>query len=140
MSLVQWWSSSSRRVGPLAVIRGEAYVGSNNEGKLPKIGATAGEGFESNVIEDENGRWQSRWSRWGGEKREGEEDVGATARGLRIDGGSDEVDLGEVKEARGETARVEELEGAAEAVVEGELSVAETHIKIPVEQRWLRWR
>ncbi|XXG43526.1 hypothetical protein AAC387_Pa01g3538 [Persea americana] len=105
-----------------------------------RLGATAGEGFESNVIEDENGRRRSHWSRWGGEKREGEEDVGATARGLRIDGGSDEVDLGEVKEAGGETARVEELEGAAEAVVEGELPVAETHIKIPVEQRWLRWR
>ena len=60
--------------------------------------------------------------------------------GLRIDGGGDKVDLGEVKEAGGETAKVEELEGAAEAVVEGELPVAETHIKIPVEQRWLRWQ
>ncbi|XXG49350.1 hypothetical protein AAC387_Pa02g3560 [Persea americana] len=62
------------------------------------------------------------------------------SRGLRIDGGSDKVDLGEVKEAGGEMAKVEELEGAAEAAVEGELPVAETHIKIPVEQRWLRWQ
>ncbi|XXG52079.1 hypothetical protein AAC387_Pa03g0488 [Persea americana] len=58
------------------------------------------------------------------ERWEAEEDVGAAARGLGVDGGGDEVDLGEVGEAGGETAgveevTVEELKGAVEAAVEG---------------------
>ena len=39
-------------MGPSATTRGEACVSSDNEGKLPEIGATAGKGFESDVIED----------------------------------------------------------------------------------------
>ncbi|XXG53236.1 hypothetical protein AAC387_Pa03g1360 [Persea americana] len=58
--------------------------------------------------------------------------------GLGIDGGGDEVDLGEVREAGGETARVKELEGVAKAAVEGELLVAETQIKIPAKPRMRR--
>ncbi|KAJ8650249.1 hypothetical protein MRB53_003272 [Persea americana] len=64
------------------------------------------------------------------ERWEGEEDVGAAARGLGVDGGDDEVDLGEVGEAGGEApgveeVPVEELEGAAEAAVEGEPALAD---------------
>ena len=74
-------------MGPSPAIRGEACVGSNNEGKLSEIGATAREGFESNVIEDETGG--SGVVKVDGE--EGEQDAGAAARGLRIDGGGDKL-------------------------------------------------
>ena len=64
------------------------------------------------------------------ERWEGEEDAGAAARGLGVDGGGDEVNLGEVGEAGGEApgveeVPVEELEGVAEAAVEGEPALAD---------------
>ncbi|XXG39873.1 hypothetical protein AAC387_Pa01g0728 [Persea americana] len=114
--------------GALGGNGGEASFGFGDESKLSEIGATAGEGFESDVdiirreeklVGDEAGDGVV------GVDGEGEEDVGAAARGLGVDGGGNEVDLSEIGKAGSEAAGVkevpvEELEGAAEAAVEGE--------------------
>ncbi|KAJ8647687.1 hypothetical protein MRB53_000710 [Persea americana] len=114
--------------GALGGNGGEASFGFGDESELSEIGATAGEGFESNVdiirreeklVGDEAGDGVV------GVDGEGEEDVGAAARGLGVDGGGNEVDLSEIGKAGSEAAGVkevpvEELEGVAEAAVEGE--------------------
>ncbi|KAJ8621994.1 hypothetical protein MRB53_030523 [Persea americana] len=100
--------------GALGGDRGEAGFGSSDESELPEIGAAAGEGSKSNVdiiwweeklVEDEAGS-RVVGVDGNGEEGKGEEDVGASARGLGVDGGGEEVDLGEVGEAGGEAVGV----------------------------------